>query len=152
MDYSPPGSSVHGILQARRLEWVAISYSRGSPRPRNRAPVSCPLHWQSDYSPLSHLSHGNHDCSHEIKRHLVFGRKAMTNLDSEHSKKQRHLLCQQRSTSQSYGFSSSHVQMWELEHKEGWVPNNWYFRTVLEKTVESPLDFKEIQPVNPKGN
>ena len=55
-------------------------------------------------------------------------------------------------SSQSYGFSSSHVQMWELDHKEGWVPN-WYFWTVvLEKTHESPLDFKEIQPVNPKGN
>ena len=49
-------------------------------------------------------------------------------------------------------FSSSHVQMWELDHKEGWAPKNWYFHTVvLEKTLESPLDFKEIKPVNPKG-
>ena len=50
-------------------------------------------------------------------------------------------------------FSSSHVWMWELDYKESWVPKNWCFRTVvLEKTLESPLDSKEIQPVNPKGN
>ena len=55
--------------------------------------------------------------------------------------------------SQSYDFSSSHVQMWELDHKEGWVLKNWCFRTVaLEKILESPLDSKEIKPVNPKGN
>ena len=53
--------------------------------------------------------------------------------------------------SRSYGFFSSHVQMWELGHKEGWVPKNWYFWiVVLEKTLESPLDYKEIKPVNPK--
>ena len=55
--------------------------------------------------------------------------------------------------SQSYGFSSSHVWMWELDYKEGWAVKNWYFWTVvLEKTLESPLDYKEIQPVKPKGN
>ena len=55
--------------------------------------------------------------------------------------------------SQSYGFSSSHVRMWELDHKESWVLKNWCFWTVvLEKTLESPLDCKEIQPVHPKGN
>ena len=54
---------------------------------------------------------------------------------------------------ESYGFSSSHKWMWELDHKEGWVLKNWCFQTVvLEKTLESPLDCKEIQPVNPKGN
>ena len=54
---------------------------------------------------------------------------------------------------QSYGLSSSHVWMWELDHKEGWAPKNWCFQTVvLEKTVESPLDCKEIKPINPKGN
>ena len=54
---------------------------------------------------------------------------------------------------QRYGFSSSPVQMWELDHKEGWVPKNWCFRTVvLEKTLQSPLDSKEIKPVHPKGN
>ena len=55
--------------------------------------------------------------------------------------------------SQSYGFSRSHVWMWELDYKESWAPKNWYFSTVvLEKTLESPLDCKEIQPVHPKGN
>ena len=55
--------------------------------------------------------------------------------------------------SQSYGFSSSHVRMWELDYKESWAPKNWCFWTVvLEKTLESPLDCKEIQPVHPKGD
>ena len=55
--------------------------------------------------------------------------------------------------SQSYGFTSSHARMWETDHKEGWVPKGWCFQTVvLEKTLKSPLDCKEIKPVNPKGN
>ena len=91
------------------------------------------------------------DCSHEIKRCLLLGRKVMTNLDS--ILKAETLLCQQRSINKSYGFSSSHVWMWELDYKESWVPKNWYFwSVVLEKTLESPLDCKEIQPVHPKGN
>ena len=58
-----------------------------------------------------------------------------------------------RNHSQSYGFSSSHVSMWELNHKESWVPKNWCFWTVaVEKTLESPLDCRDIKPVNPKGN
>ena len=56
-------------------------------------------------------------------------------------------------SSQGYGFSSSHVWMWELDYKESWVLKNWCFWTVvLEKILESPLDCKEIQPVHPKGN
>ena len=54
--------------------------------------------------------------------------------------------------SQNYGFSSSHVWMWELDHEEGWAPKNWCFWIVLEKTLENPLDRKEIKSVNPKGN
>ena len=92
------------------------------------------------------------DGSHEIKRCLLPGRKAMTNLDSI-LKSKRHYFTDRSPCSQSYGFSSSHVWMWELDHKEGWVPKNWCFWTVvLEKTLESPLDCKEIQPVHPKGN
>ena len=54
---------------------------------------------------------------------------------------------------QSYGFSSSVIWMWEVDHKEGWAPKNWCFRiVVLEKTLESPLNCKEIKPVNPRGN
>ena len=68
-------------------------------------------------------------------------------------KKQRHYFANKGPSSQSYGFSSSHVWMWELDHKESWAPKNWWFWTVvLEKTPESPLDSKEIQPVYPKGN
>ena len=68
-------------------------------------------------------------------------------------KKQRHHFVDKGPYSQSYGFSSSHVQIWELDHKEGWVPKNWCFWTVvLEKTLERPLDCKEIKPVNSKGN
>ena len=67
--------------------------------------------------------------------------------------KQRHYYSDKGLSSQSYGFSSSHVWMWELDHKESSVPKNWCFSNmVLEKTPESPLDCKEIQPVNPKGN
>ena len=74
----------------------------------------------------------------------------MTNLDSI---KQRYYFVDKGPSNQSYGFSSSHVQMWELNHKESWALKNWCFWTVvLEKTFESPLDTKEIKPVNPKGN
>ena len=63
------------------------------------------------------------------------------------------MICQQRSNSQSYGFPSGHVWMWELDHKEGWAPKNWCFQTVvLEKTLESPLDCQEIKPIYPKRN
>ena len=66
---------------------------------------------------------------------------------------QRHYFADKGPFSQSYGFSSSYVWMWELDHEESWAPKNWCFWTVmLEKTFESPLDYKEIQPVNPKGN
>ena len=75
----------------------------------------------------------------------------MTNLDSV--LKSRNITLPTNIYSQSYGFSISHVSTWELDHKQGWVPKNWCFRiVVLEKTLESPLDSKEIKPVNPKGN
>ena len=71
----------------------------------------------------------------------------------QHIKKWRHYFANKGPSSQSYGFFNSHVWMWELDHKEGWSPKNWCFWTVvLEKTLESPLDCKEIQPVNPKEN
>ena len=71
----------------------------------------------------------------------------------QHIKKQRHHFADTGPYSQSYGFSSSHIQMWEVGYKEGWVLKNWCFWiVVLEKTLESPWDHKEIKPVNPKGN
>ena len=71
----------------------------------------------------------------------------------QHIEKQRHFFANKGPSSQSYCFSSSNVWMWELDHKESWALKNWCFWTVvLEKTLESPLDCKEIQPVNPKGD
>ena len=88
------------------------------------------------------------DCRHEIKRCLLLGRKVR-----QHIKKQRHYFAIIGPSSQSYGFSSSHAWVWELNSKEGWVLKNWCFWiVVLEKTLESPLDSKEIKPTNPKGN
>ena len=93
------------------------------------------------------------DCSHEIKRYLFLGRKAMTNLDKS-IKKQRHHSADKGPYRQSYGFSSTHEWMWELDHKEGWVLKNWWFSTVVleRRTLEIPLDCKETIPINPKGN
>ena len=71
----------------------------------------------------------------------------------QHIKKQRHYFANKGLSRQGYGFSNSHVRMWELDYRESWVQKNWCFWTVvLEKTLESPLDCKEIQPVHPKGD
>ena len=87
-------------------------------------------------------------CRHEIKRRLLLVRKVMTNLDS--ILKSRDITLP---SSQSYDFPSGHVCMWGLDHKESWVPENWCFWIVaLERTLKGPLDCKEIQPINPKGN
>ena len=92
------------------------------------------------------------DCSHDIKKCLLLGRKAMKNLDNI-LKSGDITLPKKGLYSQSFGFSSSHVWMWELDYKECWEANNWCFWTVvLEKTLESLLDCKEIKPVGPKGN
>ena len=91
------------------------------------------------------------DCSCEIKRCLLLGRKAMTKLYSI-LKKQRYYFADKDLSSQNYGFSSSHVWVWELDHKESWALKNWCFWTVVLKNLESPLDCKKIKPVNPKGN
>ena len=94
------------------------------------------------FFPLDSKITADGDCSHEIKRRLLLGRKAMTNIDS---------ILKSRDYFANKGFSSSHVWMWELDYKESWVPKNWCFWTVvLEKTLKSPLDCKEIQPVHPK--
>ena len=71
----------------------------------------------------------------------------------QHIKKQTHYFANKGPSSESFGFSSSHVQIWELDYKESWALKNWCFWTmVLEKTLESPLNSKEIQPVHPKGS
>ena len=92
------------------------------------------------------------DCSHEIKRCLLLGRKAVTNLDSILKSRDITLPTEVYLVKAMF-FSSSHVWMWALHYKESWVLKNWCFWTVvLEMTLESTLDCKEIQPVNPKGN
>ena len=79
--------------------------------------------------------------------------KESYNQPRQHIKKQRHHFPNKVRIVKAMIFSSSHVRMWELDHKESWVLKNWCFRTVvLEKTLESPLDSKEIRPVNPKRN
>ena len=113
----------------------------------------------SDFIFLGSKITADGDCSHEVKRCLLLGRKVMTNLDSILKSRditlstKVHLVKAILTISQFdyYYFSSSHVWMWELDYKESWVLKNWCFWTVvLEKTLESPLDCKEIQPVHPK--
>ena len=130
MDCSLPGSSVQGILQVRILEWVAISFSRGPSLPRDRTQVSriggrCFNLWATrEYSQ-----------------------------PRQHIKKQRYYFANKGPSSQGYGFSSSHVWMWDLDYRKSWAPKSWCFlNVVLGKTLENPLDCKEIQPVHPKGN
>ena len=98
----------------------------------------------SDFIVLGSRITADGDCSHEIKRRLPLGRKVTTNLDS---------ILKSCLSSQGYGFSSGHVWMWELDCEETWALKNWCFWTVvLEKTLSSPLDCKEIQPVHSKGD
>ena len=91
------------------------------------------------------------DYSHEIKRQASW--KKSYDQPKQHIKKQRHYFANKDPSGQCYGFPINQVSMWDLDYKESWAPKNWYFWTVvLEKTLESPLDCKEIKPVNPKGN
>ena len=106
--------------------------------------------WQTLFLGVSKIT-ADSDCSHEIKRRLLLGRKVMINLDSIF-KKQRHYFANKGPSSQGYGFPSGDVWMWELNCEESWAPKSWCFWTVvLKKTLESPLDCKEIQLVHSKG-
>ena len=109
--------------------------------------------WQIDGETMESVTDfiflGSKITADENKRHLLLGRKVMTNLDSILKSRD---ITNKGPSSQGYGFSSSHVWIWELNYKESWAPKNWCFWIVLEKTLESPLDCKEIQPVHPKGN
>ena len=92
-------------------------------------------------------------CSNEIKRCLLLEGKIMTNLDRILISRDITLLTKVHLVKAMFFFSSSHIWMWELAYKERWAQKNWCFWTVvLEKTLESPLNGKEIQPVHPKGN
>ena len=93
----------------------------------------------------------NGDCSHETNDFSPL--KKSYDQPRQHIKKQRYHFANKGLSSQGYGFSSGHVWMWELDCEESWAPKNWCFWTmVLEKTLESPLDFEKIQPVHPKGD
>ena len=116
------------------------------------------ISWQTDGETVSDFIFlgsnitADSDCSHEIKRRLLTPWKESYDQSRRHIKKQRRYFANKGPSSQGYGFSSSRVWMWELDYKEGWVLKNWCFWTVvLEKTLESHLDCKEIQPVHPKG-
>ena len=105
----------------------------------------------SDFIFLGSKITADGDCSHEIKTLIPW--KESYDQPRQHIKKQRRYFANKGPSSQSYGFSSSHVRIWELDYKESWAQGNWCFWTVvLEKTLESPLDSKEIQQVHPKGN
>ena len=124
-------------------QWGDLTFSK------KKKKSSLPLHgkwmekqwkqWQTLFLRTSKIT-ADGDCSHEVKRRLLLGKKAMTNLDNIF-KKQRRYFANKGLSSQSYGFSSSHVWMWESVYKESWAPNNWCFWiVVLEKTLKSPLD------------
>ena len=165
MDYSLPGSSVHGIFQARILEWVAIPFSISKSLIQFSVDACVPsllFGLRPDYGRgykkigrLCYFGLQNH-CRRWLqpwnKKTLTPSKKSYDQ-SRQHIKKQRHYFSNKGPSSQGYGFSSSYVWMWELDYKKSWVPKNWCFwPVVLEKTLESPLDGKEIQPVHPKGN
>ena len=145
--------------ESERGEWKSWLKTQHS---KTKIMASSPItSWQIDGETMKTVTYllflgskitADFDRSHEIKRHLLLWRKAMTYLDSI-LKKQRHYFVNKGPSSQSYGFSRSHVWVWELDYKESWTLKNWCFWTVvLEKTLESPLDCKKIQLVNPEGN
>ena len=106
----------------------------------------------TDFISLSSRITADGDCSHEIKKTLAPWKKSYDQ-HRQHIKKQRHYFSNKGLPSQGYGFSSGHVWMWDWDYKESWALKNWCFWTVvLEKTLESPLDCKKIQPVHPKEN
>jgi len=129
---SPPGSPILGILQARTLKWVAISFSDAWKWNMKVKSLSCVRLLATPWT-----------AAYEAPPSMGFARQEYwTGVPLPTSKR-----------SQSYSFSSSHVWMWELDHKESSVLKKWCFWTVvLEKTLESPLDCKEIKKVNPKGD
>ena len=138
------GSPVPGILQERTMEWVAISFSNAWKWKVKVSQLCLTLSDPMDCSPPGFSVRGIFQA-----RVLEWGAIAFSDDQPRQDiKKQRHYFANKGPSSQSYGFSSSHVWMWELHYKESWAPKNWCFWTVvLEKTFESSLDCKEIQLV-----
>ena len=161
MDCSLPASSVHGIFQTIVLEWIAISFSRGSSRPRNRTWVSrsvdrrftvIDMETGTDFILGGSKITADGDFSHEIKRHLLLGRKVMTNLDSILKSRditlptKVHLVKAMVFPVVMYGCKSWTIK--KAEHRRIDAFELWCWRRLLK----SPLDCKEIQPVHPKGD
>ena len=166
MDCRLPGSSNRGIFQARVLEWVAITFFNVGLKlniQKTKIMASGPItSWQidgetmetvRDFIILCSTITEDGECSHEIKRLLLLRRKAIINLDSILKSRDIILPSKFHLVKAMVFLSSSTIWMWEMDYKESWALKNWCFWTVvLEKTHESPLDCKEIQSVNPKGN
>ena len=131
--------------------WLHVSFwQKGNQDP---GPASQCSAWRNKWNHQQSQSHGKDFPTPQSPTFLWLVLEFLYLEQEQHIKKQRHYFANKGPSGQSYGFSSSHVRMWELDHKEGWVPKNWCFWTVvLEKTLESPLDYKEIKAVNSKGN
>ena len=131
MDCSPPGFSVHGDSPGKNTGMDCHASSRRSSQPRDQTQVS----------------------RITSRFFTVWATREAHVYPRQHIKKQRHYFANKSPSSQSYGFSSSYVGMWELDHKACWALKNWCFWTVvLEKTLKSPLDNKEIPPVYLTGD
>ena len=142
--YSPLSLSLgHQICQLRKVRLFARLLCPWH-FPGNSTGVDCHFLLQG-----TSRSRDRTQVSHIVDRRLTVWATREVHLDSILKKS----ILPTNPSSQSYGFSGSHVQMWELDYKGSWMPKNWCFWTVvLEKTLESPLDWKEIKPVNCKGN
>ena len=149
-DSSPPGSAIPGILQAKTLEWVFISFSIA-------------WKWKVKVKSLSRvqLVASPWTAAYQAPPSMGFSRQEYWNglplpspiATHTWSIKSRDITLLIKVIESKLWFSSSHLWMWELDHKESWAPKNWCFwAVVLEKTFESSSDSKEIQSVNPKGN
>ena len=151
-------SIVSDSLQPRGLQHARLPCLSPTPRAYSN---SCPSSWwchptiSSPVIPFSsHLQSFPASGSFQMSQFIASGGQSIgASASRQHIKKQRRYFANKGPSSQSYGFPRSHVWRWELDYKESWAPKNWCFWTVvLEKTLESPLNCKEIQPVNPKGN
>ena len=150
--------SSESLDKSERGEWKSWHKTQHSKNKNHACSNSCPLsRWcqpmdtVTDFIFLGSKITAKCHCSHEIKTLAPW--KKNHDKPRQCIKRERHYFANKDTYSQSYGFSSGHVWMGQLDHKERWAPKTCCFlNAVLEKTLESPLDCKEIQPVHPKGN
>ena len=163
MGYSPPGSSVCGIFSGKNIGVGCYFLLHSSKMVASKPYI---LHSINHFNPQLCISPNSFFlfcgyCTRIKEQGISKIIHTATNVPWKesydkprwHIIKQRHHLVDKGSYSQSFGFSSNHIWMWEVDYKKGWAPKNWCFQiVVLEKTLESALDSKEIKPVNSKGN